>query len=287
MEYIFDDNQVRYQCVQNDSLEDLNWLFFPGGPGADSQYLMSLVKLLDISGNIWLIDMPGNGSNIHNIPDNYDLDTWLAIFPSIIQKFRNPICVGHSFGAMLPLLYPEMENYFLGLVVLNSAPCLWLEAAVKKAKERNLPDLTPAMSEFTQNPNNETFKNALAACMPYYFPAHSIENGWMLLKNIPFEYLPAVWWQQKAIEINFNAKWIPNNVPMLIIGGEYDSIVPLELFKDDNRFQRKNINIVEIKNAGHMPWIENSIEIKQLFQSFAKTCQQYQRGIKKNETSIC
>lgn len=281
MEYIFDNNQVRYQCAKNDSLADLNWLFFPGGPGADSQYLMSLIKLLDIPGNIWLIDLPGNGSNIYNIINNYNFDTWLDIFPSIIQKFRNPICIGHSFGGMLPLLYPEMEQYLTGLVLLNSAPCLWLEAAVKKAKERSLPDLTPAMSEFTQNPNNETFKKALAACMPYYFPTHSIKNGWALLKDIQFEYLPAVWWQNKAIEINFNAKWIPNNVPTLIIGGEYDSIVPLSLFKDDDRFRNKNINIVEINNAGHMPWIEENIKVTQLFQNFATVCQQYLRVSRK------
>jgi hypothetical protein len=57
-------DKVRYELYQTNAGKNYNWLFFPGGPGADSIYLRSLVNELRLPGNVWLIDLPGNGSNI-------------------------------------------------------------------------------------------------------------------------------------------------------------------------------------------------------------------------------
>lgn len=55
----------------------LNWLFIPGGPGADSTYLAELVSLIDLPGNAYLLDMPGNGEYMVET-DSYD--EWFNIF---------------------------------------------------------------------------------------------------------------------------------------------------------------------------------------------------------------
>lgn len=263
--YFYDENQVRFNLRSTRGKENINWLFFPGGPGADSSYLLDLVNILNLPGNVWLIDLPGNGS--HTIQyENFD--KWLDIFIPTIQQFDNPVIVGHSFGGMLPLLYPELEKIISGLVVLNSSPRLWLEEAVKKAKDLNLPDLSLEMQIFTENPTQETFNQALAACIPYYFPKESLAIGREKLLALPFNFVPAVWWQRKAIEINFESKWIPQQVPTLIISSEFDAICPSILFMEDERFQRPNIYKQYIENAGHMPWVEKSNEIKQIFTNY-------------------
>ncbi len=41
----------------------LNWRFLPGGPGIGSESLHELVGALDVPGSIWLVDLPGDGSN--------------------------------------------------------------------------------------------------------------------------------------------------------------------------------------------------------------------------------
>lgn len=152
-----------------------------------------------------MIDLPSNGS--HTIPyENFD--QWLDIFLPTIKRFDNPIIVCHSFGGMLLLLYPELENILSGLIILNSAPCLWLEEVRKKAKDLDLPDLSLEMQIFTENPTQKTFNQALAACMPYYFPKESLAIGPEKLLKLPFNFMPAVWWQRKVIETNFQAKWI-------------------------------------------------------------------------------
>jgi len=40
--YLYDANHVRYELYQTHEGKPYNWLFFPGGPGADSSYLRSL-----------------------------------------------------------------------------------------------------------------------------------------------------------------------------------------------------------------------------------------------------
>lgn len=235
---LYDNNCVRYKLVKsNPGNIVFNWLFVPGGPGADSCYFLDLIDHLTVSGNFWLIDLPENGSNLSgNSPGDFNFDLWDEYLISAIHKFINPIIVGHSFGGMFPLLFPKLEDVLKGFVILNSAPSLWLEEAAKCAGEKNLPLLTEPMSEFEIDPNQETFKKALLACAPYYFPANNLKNGMELLEQLPINYNAAVWWLKRANGINFSAKWIPENVPTLIIGASEDCIAPITLFEKDKRF---------------------------------------------------
>lgn len=267
MKYLYDSDRVRYELYQTNGGKPYNWLFFPGGPGADSSYLYSLVDELELSGNVWLIDMPGNGSNLS---DETDFDRWIDLFPGIIRRFANPILVGHSFGGMFPLLFPELENILKGFVILNSSPTLWLEEAMRYSKQFDLPDLGKEMQAFTLTPSPETLRAALDVCMPYYFPKHTLEKGRELFSQVPCQFQPAVWWQRKAIESNFSAKWIPQNVPTLIVGSKYDCICPFSLFKDDERFKRSNVELLFVGDAGHLIWMENPAAAKEAFKKMEK-----------------
>lgn len=272
--YLYDTDQVRYELYQTNEGKNYNWLFFPGGPGADSNYLRSLVDELQLPGNVWLIDLPGNGSNVSgSYSDNYD--SWFELFPRIVKQFGNPIVVGHSFGGMLPLLYPDLEDSLAGCVILNSAPVVWLEEAVVYSKQFDLPDLTKDMQAFIQNPSQETFDAALNACMPYYFPKETLEKGRALLSQVTFQYRPAVWGQIKAIEGKLTAQWIPQNVPTLIIGAKYDCICPFSLYTKDVRFHRENIKLLFIENAGHCPWVENPDAVREGFDEFCSELKEH------------
>lgn len=268
--YFYDKDHVRFELYQTNGGDNLNWLFFPGGPGGDSSYLRGLVDELELPGNVWLIDLPGNGSNtIESDPDTDNFDFWFDLFPDIVKRFENPIVVGHSCGGMFPLLYEELEGVLKGCVILNSSPVLWQEEAVAYSKQFNLPDLSNDMQAFVANPSQETFNAALNACIPYYFPKETLEKGRELIAQVPFKYRPAVWGQIKALEGKLRSTWIPQQVPTLIVGAKYDCICPFSLFKNDQRFHRKNIELLFIENAGHFPWIENP---KALKLAFAKLC---------------
>lgn len=266
-QYFYDTDHVRYELYQTNGGKLYNWLFFPGGPGADSSYLRTLIDGLKLPGNVWLIDLPGNGENVQGVfPADYD--QWDQLLLKMIRQFKHPVLVGHSFGGMFPLLFPELENTLKGLIILNAAPHLWLEDAVTYSKQFDVPDLSKEMQEFTQHPNQDSFNRALDACMPYYFPKETLEQGRKYLSQVPFPWQPAVWWQRKAIECNFSAKWIPQNIPTLIIGAKYDCICPFSLFQNDDRFHRQNIRLLFIEDAGHCPWMENPKAVRQAFEAF-------------------
>lgn len=263
-QYTYDENHVRYELYQSNGGQPYNWLFFPGGPGADSSYLRSLVDELNLPGKVWLIDLPGNGSNISENSAE-DFDQWFDLFPKIVQQFENPVLVGHSFGAMFPLLFPELENDLKGLVLLNGTPGLWMEEAVVYAKQFNLPDFSKEMHAFVSNPSQETFQPALEACMACYFPKSTLEKGKELLAPVACRYQPAVWWQNKVVETNFSAKWVPQNVPTLVVGSKYDCVCPYTLFQKDMRFHRPNVEFLYIEDAGHLIWVENPLAAKEAF----------------------
>ncbi len=266
---LWDEHFTRYQLIQATEGSD-NWLFLPGGPGGDSCYFLPLIHTLKLAGNVWLVDFPANGSNIKKVNPDYPFDQWEECLLATVKKFPSPILVGHSFGGMFPLLFPELEHHLKAVVLLNSAPSLWLEEAAKVAQEKQIPLLTEPLLDFEKKPSPATFKKALLACAPYYFPPRGVEEGKKLLESLPFNYHAAVWWLKKAPAIHFNAKWIPQKVPTLILGGSEDCITPVSLFSKDIRFQRENMMQIVIQNAGHFPWLEQKEAVYNAFHSFLK-----------------
>jgi pimeloyl-ACP methyl ester carboxylesterase len=268
--YFYDDNSVRYKLVKsNPGPIVYNWLFVPGGPGVDSNYFLSLIEELDVPGNFWFIDLPANGTNItEQITADYDFETWGDCLISAIQKFDNPIYVGHSFGGQFPLLHPQLEHILKGFVILNTTPSLWMEEAARYAAENNVSVSVEPIMEFERNPTPDTLKSALLACAPFYFPEESLEKGKKLFEKMSINHLAAGWWLKKVQELNYNAKWIPQNIPTLILGASHDCITPYTLFENDTRFHRPNILMKKVQNAGHFPWLEQMDVVKASFNDF-------------------
>jgi len=106
-------------------------------------------------------------------------------------------------------------------------------------------------------------------------PAYTVHKGISLLKTLPFNYNTCEW-SGKHFDQTFKSKWVPKNIPTLILAGEKDQIIPLDLFISSKKFKRKNIIIRSIKNAGHFPWIENPKQVVNSFNEY------YEFLLKKN-----
>jgi hypothetical protein len=50
--------------LRSSSAGGLNWLLLPGGPGIGSESSIELAGAMQVPGSIWLVDLPGEGSNI-------------------------------------------------------------------------------------------------------------------------------------------------------------------------------------------------------------------------------
>jgi pimeloyl-ACP methyl ester carboxylesterase len=210
MEEFHNDHQIRYRLAAKTE-GNFDWLFVPGGPGADSTYFNNLLAHLELPGRTWLIDLPGNGTN--PAPNGYDYDQWLEIFPRLFDRFDHPVLIGHSAGGHLALLGPELEERLAGLVILN-------------------------------NPSSGLGSNS-----GYYFAPKHLAARRNALLRVPFPFKPAAWWQRKAVQIDYSAKWAPQELPTLIMGGRYDCVCPFTLFQQDERFYKK-IELAYIEDAG-------------------------------------
>ena len=265
---------ARLRLVNSNAGETINWLFFPGGPGFDTDYLLMLTQDLPVPGDIWHVDLPGNGSN--PAPDGYNYSAWRACLLEVVQTLPNVIFVGHSFSGLMALLYPELEEQIVGLVLMNSAPRCWADAVEVIAKEKQLPSLTQEKQHYLRERNNYQFKRFVLAVADYFFTPDDAQAGKAYLQ--PFDYNHAPFdWSRSGIFQEYKAQWVPSKIPTLIIGAENDYTVPFHLFKEDERFRRDNIQQCCIANASHFPWFQKKPAVVDVFVEFSKKFQKQSR----------
>ncbi len=268
MEKKTDENGVRHTLVKTNGKAQVNWLFLPGGPGADAAYLKSLAKLLNMPGYYWLIDLPGNGTNPK--PRNYDFNTWFTLLPKITAQYDNCVLVGHSFGGMLAMLTPELENLVQGLVILNSAPKISQEASSKVIHKYNIPERYEEQA-FRENPCEKTYRSLFLSKLPDFFRKDKQSKGKQLLAKLPFPYKTTNIVYSILQKLPYEAKWAPQTVPTFLVGGERDFINPFYLFAEDERFNKPNITHVLLPNCGHWCWVEEPTLVEKTFASFWET----------------
>ena len=90
-------------------------------------------------------------------------------------------------------------------------------------------------------------RELLIAAAKYSFSTNdSIQKGKQLFKSLPVNHAANDWSEKNFDSENYKATWIPQNIPALIMTGTDDHITPLELFKVNEKYQRRNILIKDI-----------------------------------------
>jgi pimeloyl-ACP methyl ester carboxylesterase len=262
--FLWTESGARLQLIQACGGGDYNWFFLPGGPGLGSESLFPLFSILRLPGNLWRVDLPGDGSNIGN---GRTIARWPQALLEVTNAFESVIFVGHSRGGMFLLALPELEMKIRGLVLMDSAPDrTWIETFALQIKDK---PPTPEERNYEQSPNNETLKKFVLAGASLMFTKQHLEKGRKSLEELPYNH-QAIQWTQQYFDPIYSAQWIPKNIPTLIFSGSRDLPTPLKLFSERDEFVRANILMREIKDAGHFPWIENPQEVVTAFEEYIK-----------------
>jgi pimeloyl-ACP methyl ester carboxylesterase len=244
-----------------------NWLFLPGGPGLGSESLSWLTKILKLPGAIWHLDLPGDGSNITPDDEKY-FSRWSDALLEAVSSLNNVILVAHSTGGMYALATPRLEKVLSGLVLMDSAPdSSWQKKFIQYVQAHPIKQSGKLQIQYAKKPNNRLLKKITISSAPYSFTKKGLNKGVSLLKTLPFNYKTCEW-SGKHFDQTYKAKWVPRNIPTLILAGEEDQIIPLDLFIASKKFKRKNIIIRSIKGAGHFPWIENPRQVVNVFNEY-------------------
>ena len=246
---------------------DLNWLFLPGGPGLGSESLHELVAAVQTPGTSWLVDLPGDGSNID--PPGAGEDPYAAWPEVVLEAARavpNPIFVGHSTGGMYLLSTPALEHLLAGLVLACSAPdCSWQSMM----DTHPIPAVDVAKARYDASPGNSTLRELIVATAPWSFAGASLDAGTELLARLPYNH-DAVTWSARNFDHVYASTWWPRSLPTLVLSGADDRIIDQSVWNDP-RFHGGNVLHRTIPGGQHFPWMENPNAVRAAFAEFIPT----------------
>lgn len=266
--YLWTASFARMQLFRASEGKSLNWLFLPGGPGLGSESLFPLLNVLQLPGRIWRLDLPGDGSNVLSHARSCMMQHWSTALIEAVRALDNVILVGHSTGGMFALATAELKNALKGLVLLNSSPDNgWQEVFSRTVTQFPLTEAEECEEVFRRNPNDESLKRFVLATAPYMFTKHGLEKGIHCLENLPFNY-EAMRWSQENFDPFYEATWVPDEMPAMILSGSEDRVTPLELFSEKKEYHRPNILLKKIEDASHFPWVEKPRAVLEAFQEF-------------------
>lgn len=260
-------SKTRLRKIKGSGKAPLDWLFLPGGPGLGSESLLGLIQLLDFPGNYWCMDLPGDGSNRY--ADNKQaFSAWPKALTEATSHFKQTILVAHSTGGMQALYTPELGKHLKGLILLDTAPnAEWQKMFAETIKQNPLPGWGDLVKEYQTHPSDEGLKALTLASIPYLFTNEGMTAGRKLLEPLPYNH-ESCQWSEKHFDPIYKARWIPKQIPTLILSGEEDKLTPLSLFLEDKSWTRDNIHFQSIPKAGHFPWIENPDEVRKAFREY-------------------
>jgi pimeloyl-ACP methyl ester carboxylesterase len=230
-----------------------------------SQSLQGLADCLELPGSLWLVDMPGDGSNL--APESvYAL--WPQVLLEATQCLPHCVYVGHSTGGMYLLSLPQLETRLKALVLISSAPdASWQPAFASMMQQHPLPQAEAASQRFEQQPNVENLRTLLIASAEWNFTATGVEAGRQMLAALPCN-LAAMNWSSQNFDQTYQALWWPQRLPTLIVSGAEDQIVTQSLWQQP-RFCGRHVQQQTIAAAGHFPWVEQPQAVSAAFASFA------------------
>lgn len=247
----------------------LNWLLLPGGPGIGSESLVELADAMVVPGAIWLVDLPGDGSNRHAPGAGADpFERWPQVLVEAAQALPNVVFVGHSTGGMYLLATPELERHIIGLALLDTAPdARWHAHYVAMTGRQPLPAVDAAAAIYAADPRDENIGAMAVASAEWNFAPEMVAAGRALLARMPYNSA-AVDWSDRHFDHAYAAAWWPVTIPVLVLAGGDDRIV-WQGGWDDSRFHGPNVQFRSIPGAGHFPWIEDPGSVAQAFAELA------------------
>jgi pimeloyl-ACP methyl ester carboxylesterase len=248
----------------------LNWLMLPGGPGIGSESLQELADALDVPGSVWMVDLPGDGSNTAAPGAGDDpFAQWPGVLVEAAQALPNCVYVGHSTGGMYLLATPQLEAEIVGLALISSAPdASWRPRYVAMTQADPLPEVAAAAAVYERAPANETLLDLAVASAPWNFEPLGLAAGRDLLARMPYNGA-AVDWSDKHFDHTYRKAWWPQRLPTLIVSGECDRIVWQGAW-EAAEFQGANVTHATIAGGGHFPWIENPGAVREAFSALAE-----------------
>ncbi|MEU8825273.1 alpha/beta hydrolase [Streptomyces sp. NPDC048636] len=245
-----------------------NWLFVPGGPGLGSESVLGLARAAEVPGAVWLVDLPGDGSNrgVPQVPAR-PYERWPDALAEAADALDDVVMVGHSTGGMFLLSVPGLGERLAGMALVSSAPHAgWREAFGQWSEAHPIPGMAEAVDAYGRDPGDETLGALALTAAEWNFTPEGLAAGRALLEDLPYCH-DAVAWADAHFDETYRARWKPHDTGLatLILSGAEDHVVDQDLWQDDPAFDQPHVLRRTIERAGHFPWIENPQAVRTAF----------------------
>jgi pimeloyl-ACP methyl ester carboxylesterase len=246
----------------------LDWLLLPGGPGIGSDSLTELADVMKVPGTIWLLDLPGDGSN--TAPQDIDpYARWPQVLVEAAEAVTNAVFVGHSTGGMYLLATPALRGRVRGLALLDTAAdCTWHAEYLEMTKKDRLPRFERAAVEYAREKSIANLTELAVSSAEWNFTPDALEAGRALLARMPYN-IDAVEWSDAHFDHTYKALWWPIDIPVMRLWGDSDRIVSQGSWAAPE-YATANVMEQVIPKAGHFPWVDNPTAVTRAFQEFAQ-----------------
>jgi pimeloyl-ACP methyl ester carboxylesterase len=228
-----------------------------------SKYWDKVIPQLADNYRVIAPDLPGHGQS-DAISGEYTIDDLTEVIKTLLDELhlKSVTMFGHSLGGYITLAFAEKySNYLKGFSLVHSTAYPDTEEA-KKGRMANV-----------EKVKNEGIASLIDGLVPKLFSPDHLENNRediLAAKQIGYSTSP-----QGAMDTLIAMKNRPDRnhvlenslVPVLLIAGEKDQIVPVE---KTFSVSKENIRNGVIEDSGHMSMYENPASLIREIENFLK-----------------
>ncbi|MFK9093596.1 alpha/beta fold hydrolase [Bacillus salipaludis] len=213
-----------------------------------SGYWEKIIPEISVSNRVIALDLPGHGESSID-KENFSIEDYADILKGFLDQLniQKVTMFGHSLGGYITLAFAEKYSHYLnGFSLVHSTAYPDSEEA-KKGREANADKV-----------KNEGVKSLIDGLVPKLFSPENVEHDYVKTAK-EIGYLTSAQGTISALTAmknrdDRNHVLETTTLPVLLIAGEQDQIIPAE---KTFSVSRDNIKQGIINNSGHMSMVEN------------------------------
>ncbi|MDA8792643.1 alpha/beta hydrolase [Bacteriovoracaceae bacterium] len=254
--------------VHNIKGEGAPIVFLHGGPGVYG-YIEKLCHLLSVNSNIFYYNQRGSRQNSNHIKiEDHVFDLEKII--DYVSTEAKPILVGHSWGAMLGVLFAgRYSEKIQKLILVGTGP---LNGKQEREFFKNLDERFGDQKEYydglwdivekeTDSQKKQEFANDYINKVSHFYQHNKGSVAELLPMFYDFEALYETMVDMDKLKSigEYENMLSQINVHVTCMHGDYDPVPSKSIFGLVRKYH-PSAEIFEFKNCGHYPWVETCKE---------------------------
>jgi proline iminopeptidase len=237
------------------AVERPTMIFLHGGPGFDYLSLRPPFEPLADEARLIFYDHRGNGRSDHGDPSRWTLKQWARDLAMLIDTLGldRPIVFGQSFGGIVAQQFAlDFPGRYSGLVIASSLARFDLDAIVGNFERLHGREHAEIARQFFTRRTPGIEREYRSRCLPLYTVGRAPIGAVSIMNPLVSEHFFSI--DGEGLSYDFSERLHEIAVPVLVLGGDRDPVVPVPNLRDmADRFAPGIADCVVLEHCGHGP----------------------------------